>query len=683
MKKIIFTLMACAALWACADDEITVKGGEESGAQLDGDVAYITVNINPVTSSYSRATDGGYAYGTDAESAVSSASFYFYDADGDYVTSGSVTSPTFNEGTVVNIEKTSDIVVAVWGLEGDFPKYMVTIINEPTGFVHGATLEAMCDVLTDSYKNGDYFIMSSSTYASNNAAVYYTELADENFAMEPTNVSSDYGDGGEYTAVDVYVERLAAKVTVTLDETLYAGGNIIDSDNIVSAMDIIDDMTTQGLRDDELYIKFLGYGLDGTSRDSYVIKNIDPSSWSGLTFVYNSATNFRSYWAMSPNYSVDVEYPESSNGNTDSDESDSSTWLNDYLKYSSLAEVTEFGDDEYCLENTNTTDLLDEYISAKTHALVKAQLGLMDNGTFTPVDMLRYHGEYFEEQEFMEDMVEKVMEYDFEVICQEVIAYLEEHYPTLSSYTDILMNALESAVYYTSEELSDVEVFSEKFLKLINMGDGYVNIWLNSTPSQWTNGYSPGDNEYHDLYEAPNLLDDGLDMDDYKLYFKFAGDSLTDAVKNALNILELTSLIKDDGTDYYLSMDSELITITTEAGHIYTLRNYLIRALEHELASINEDAGNVNYYKNGLMYYAVPIEHLGTSTNEDVIVEGQYGVVRNAWYNLTVYNVAGIGHGIAVEDEVIVPIEEPDYYYLGAVINILSWDKIDQSVTLK
>ncbi len=680
MKKIIFTLMACAALYACADDEITVKGGEESGAQLDGDVAYITVNINPVTSSYSRAEQDGFTYGTDAENAVSNASFYFYDADGAYVTNGSVTSPNFNEGTTENIEKTSDIVVAVWGLEGDFPKYMVTILNEPTGFVHGQTLEEMTQVLTGSYKSGDNFIMSSSTYEDGSETVYYTELADENFAMEPTNVESDYVDG-DYTAVEVYVERLAAKVTVSLDDNLYAGDQTI-SDGIVSAMDIIDDVTTQGLRDDELYIKFLGYGLDGTSRDSYVIKNIDASAWSSLTFVYNSATNYRSYWAMSPNYSVDVEYPESSNGNTDSDESDSSTWLNDYLKYSSLAEVTEFGEDAYCLENTNTTNVLDEYISAKTHALVKAQLGTYD-GTFTPVDMLRYHGEYFEEEEFMHDMVERVMEYDFEVISQEVIAYLNEHYASLSSYTDILMNALESAVYCTTGDLSDVEVFSEGFLKLINMGDGYVNIWLNSSPSEWTNGYSPGDNEYHDLYEAPNLLEGGLDLDDYKLYFKFEGDSLTPAVKLALDVLELTDLIDDDGTDYYLSMDSQVITIKTEAGHIYTLRNYLIRALEHELASINEDAGNVNYYKDGLMYYAVPIEHLGTSQNEEEIVEGQYGVVRNAWYNLTVYNVAGIGHGIAVEDEVIVPIEEPDYYYLGAVINILSWDKIDQSVTLK
>ena len=68
----------------------------------------------------------------------------------------------------------------------------------------------------------------------------------------------------------------------------------------------------------------------------------------------------------------------------------------------------------------------------------------------------------------------------------------------------------------------------------------------------------------------------------------------------------------------------------------------------------------------------------------NAIVEGNYGVIRNHWYVLTVNKLVRLGTGVFDLEEVIVtPVEPEDpTYYMGARINILSWKIVTQKVEL-
>lgn len=93
-----------------------------------------------------------------------------------------------------------------------------------------------------------------------------------------------------------------------------------------------------------------------------------------------------------------------------------------------------------------------------------------------------------------------------------------------------------------------------------------------------------------------------------------------------------------------------------------------------------------SYYKDGEMYYNIPIEHLRESdkTAENyTIQEGDYGVVRNHYYIITITKIKNLGKAVNEPDEVIVPNDDDTKsYYVAAKINVLSWKVVRQTVEL-
>ncbi len=89
-----------------------------------------------------------------------------------------------------------------------------------------------------------------------------------------------------------------------------------------------------------------------------------------------------------------------------------------------------------------------------------------------------------------------------------------------------------------------------------------------------------------------------------------------------------------------------------------------------------------------MMYYCIPVEHLrgGKFTvGSDLKVtvnEADYGVVRNHYYKLTINSITKLGTAVYNPDEEIVPVMEPQTYFVGAQVNILSWKVVTQSVDL-
>ena len=192
-------------------------------------------------------------------------------------------------------------------------------------------------------------------------------------------------------AVTVYVERLAAKVTLNVSEelpkdangrypikvTVAGEGNSAGNGNIAS---------------EDLYVELLGWKLNATAKKSYIVKNID-ATWTDndLGFTWNRPINYRSHWGKSFNYGFSG-YPENAVGVPAN---------SSYLNYVDLeSDLTALGSPAYCAENTNTNTIVTgNFPSAVTSALLKAKIC---DASGNALDFVRYNGVLFKQDSFLE-----------------------------------------------------------------------------------------------------------------------------------------------------------------------------------------------------------------------------------------------------------------------------------------
>lgn len=95
-------------------------------------------------------------------------------------------------------------------------------------------------------------------------------------------------------------------------------------------------------------------------------------------------------------------------------------------------------------------------------------------------------------------------------------------------------------------------------------------------------------------------------------------------------------------------------------------------------------------YNGGSTVYTVPVEHLlGTDNKYTITNEGEFGVVRNHWYEITLNSISKIGQGVFNPNEgedgdrvYPDPDPDPDTYGMAASIKILSWKIVKQTVDL-
>ena len=296
MKKYLFIALAALGFAAC-EEKI---GDQPHSGEVEQSYIAVSLSASDLTT---RANDGVYQEGLEAERAVETAYFFFFKDNGDpfpvNVTDGSVDKPSLESNatnylnasltttTGENMDNVSDIknvVLLLSSYVGDFPKQIVAVLNwVPTNKTY--TLNNLKESLTDVRNNseGDIkgkFIMSNAVYAKDGNAVYATPLTADNIFTDEVNAKAN--------PVTIYVERAAAKVTVTttdgktkfnLNKPVVIGGNSI-----------------------EVYANILGWELYNDYQQSYLIKNIDPN-WTNdnLGFTWNDSPWYRCYWASSQN----------------------------------------------------------------------------------------------------------------------------------------------------------------------------------------------------------------------------------------------------------------------------------------------------------------------------------------------------------------------------------------------
>lgn len=574
MNKLL-GLLVCTALCACSNDESGIIPNDTPNV-FTGDKAYIKVRLADA-GTLTRAQEGDFEYGTNEQS-IKNASFYFYDADGVFVTQGDVWTDGSASTTTPagNIEFASNNIVVLKGLDKkSYPRYMVTVLNKPTGFVHGKTLDEMQTMLADNNAEGiyypattdnvttNYFTMSTTSYTETNREKHFvTEVNEGNISLEPMTDASAIAN-----TVTVYVERLAAKVTLKVSDNLPKDANgrypikvtVAGENNSAGSGDIASE---------DLYVELLGWKLNATAKKSFMVKNID-AAWmdNDLGFTWNRPTDRRSHWGKSFNYGFSG-YPENAAGVPANSE---------YLNYVDLENgLTALENPAYCAENTNTNTIVTaNFPAGVTSILLKAKV-CDANGN--ALDLVRYNGLLFKQDSFLEYVL------------------------------NVLKTRNQLDVWYangTDEEgNARYTQIGKEYVKLEHVGDGKVKV-------VFTNEHG-------------------------------------------------TSLYVEDGSN---------------------CSDQTITALNDDLASASADA---IAYNGGLMYYNIPVEHLnnGDVAENGTIPEAKYGVVRNHHYVVTIDKLEKIGRGIFDGNEKIVPGDDPDAYYVGAKINILSWKIVSQNVEL-
>ena len=143
-----------------------------------------------------------------------------------------------------------------------------------------------------------------------------------------------------------------------------------------------------------------------------------------------------------------------------------------------------------------------------------------------------------------------------------------------------------------------------------------------------------------------------------------------DASDIAFKTVPGSSEVKDYEVVAKLADDN--VELWEKNGQEYTKANNAIvnAALAKETAQVRST--------DGATYYYTPIKHLG-----DAGKLGEYGIVRNHSYQVTIQNIKGFGTPVYDPDKEIDPmIPSDENTYLAASIKVLSWRVVSSNVDL-
>lgn len=310
---------ACVALMmsACASDKEEIGSSTRPGS----DPQYLAVNIvNVGATPTTRAAE--YENGTAEESAIKKVRFYFFNGDGSPyliknpggtgVTGGedknwleaSPADDTPTSGTPSQIEKITQTVLVINGVQAAAPAAIVAVVNP--GTVEATTLQ--------NEKGGDVMRLSELRYSAVGSQFYKKDATgkESDFVMSNSvyvNAGEDVcaslvaghvttsAETAKTKAVDIYVERVVAKVTADVDNEAFELGNGTNW-----AADKYGTKTAVGKTGDyDVYAVIEGWGLANENGKAEVEKQVN-KTWADGTLGFTPWTTsdyHRCFWEKS------------------------------------------------------------------------------------------------------------------------------------------------------------------------------------------------------------------------------------------------------------------------------------------------------------------------------------------------------------------------------------------------
>jgi len=292
-KTLLLSLLTALAFTGCSNDDDPGVPGHEQGKP-----SYLAVNIvTPKVPGVCAAEDGGFADGSQAEDAVESATFVLLDSSDNVceVKPGVTLEPWkgLGGGYSPNVENVSSAVIVVNGTSAQPDiKGILAILNPPAAIsTQITTAKTLADVkaVIDDYKAGfdaddnlQPLVMTNSVYVDDAGKTVIAADVEGKFAKSE--------DAAKINPVDIYVERVIAKIATTKAAAGFNKGT---------------EVTLNGQEKTQLTIDIKGIQIANCADRSYLFKNVDglgDKLWTNWT----DPTNKRSYWANIP--SDDVQY---------------------------------------------------------------------------------------------------------------------------------------------------------------------------------------------------------------------------------------------------------------------------------------------------------------------------------------------------------------------------------------
>ena len=597
MKKFtMFSSVLASALMltvaSCSSED--VAGGDSQNGK--GTTSFLAVNIEnvgsaPASRSSYEQNKGTYEDGTADESKITNVRFYFFNGDGTPYLLVNKNSDNDSEKQPVNFldqeiktdgndhDHTAEIKTkAVLVLEGEtkaVPASVIAVINP--GVLDNTTLKSGTMTLSELrtsatgskfYDKTNGFVMSNSVYESAGQDVCSTPVANSVFATAEDAMKNP---------VDIYVERVNAKVNAKIDATYQRDGesapawtkNTEGKYQIeVGSIDVTtyaeNTNATPTTKTYPVYAVVQGWQVADANGKAEVCKQINTSWYAGELGIspWTTSDYHRCFWSKS------VPFTQGAQGGANHP-------VNPKFEDITLSLSDDFSTTPvYTLPNTPNEVITNPKTSLNTLAklIVAAKLVYKDgDGNYKSAQVCQYRGLTY----LGEDAVKKQI---------------------AGSFTQYFKKASDAsgATIYKSLEASDIAFKTD-----------------------------PGSSE----------------------------------VKNYEVVATLASTVGD---------------LYVKNGEAWTIvsKDDVNAALAKEDAQVRT--------ADGATYYYTPIKHLG-----DAGKLGEYGIVRNHSYQVTIQNIKGFGTPVYDPKKEIDPmIPSDENTYLAASIKVLSWRVVSSKVDL-
>ena len=385
--------LACAALMmsACSSDDAGNEGGNPGAA---GDPQYLAVNIVNVGTTPTRAND--YEDGKPEENKISKVRFYFFNGDGSpYLIKATGTEVTGGENKnwleatpgddtttpgSSNVEKITQAVLVIDGVQNAAPSAIVAVVNpetvDATTLKNGGTMrlsELRNTAVGQNFYKKDASTGAVSDFVMSNS-VYVNTGEDVCASLVAGHVATS-AETAKAKPVELYVERVVAKVTANVDETAFKLGDGTDWDATKYGT-----KTAVGkIGDNEVYAVIDGWGLASENGKAEIEKKVD-KIWSDGNLGFSPWTTsdyHRCFWEQSVAFDAGI----GGNQPVNHKYSDLKAKMNEVL---------------YTLPNTPANKVTDLQNNDLTKLAVAATLKYKDAaGNWHDADICRYNGVQF------------------------------------------------------------------------------------------------------------------------------------------------------------------------------------------------------------------------------------------------------------------------------------------------
>lgn len=635
----------------CSSDEPINKG---NGVAEQDETRYILITL-------SSPSDGSRAFedGTTNESAVTRLDFLFYDNEGNQIgepqtfTGSDLKDDDFANDKRPNVTRIWTSVVPVQVEQGKaLPAQVICLVNAEASratALKGKSLTDLLDIQDGTFYNGQNFVMTNSVYYGtspyaagttricatpvNTAQLFSTQQA----AKDALDAATATGATADQKAlmVDIYVERSAAKVGLTLSSGNVNTYTLANGDGTGDVtLTFVPQYWFMNAIDKTMY-STKRYGIPNVG--AAVDMNMDPTfeqintnfQGSGMANgAWNDPDNSRSYWGCSPSYAKnvfplvsdnvwDLSVPKDNNYNKSYNQNYYS--FNDVKGFAS-AENTGIQAKAIAYNNgfsiTNTGAAATGYIYTTETTTAKTSINDVANGNpAAAVASAVIVGHYYKDN-----------------------APESGEYPTF--WIDI--NDGENGTYY------GIETNAKKALIA-------------------RNAFIFSDDKGHTPLETPDAF----------------------ALMHPEKAVRLILTDKDNIAGRYVTLQ---LGSVPESAYYWDGRQYA-KITASNLAQANAALAGVGYldmYNNGRAFFNIPVRHLGWPTNDELadgtklyengtynwakMRVGDLGIVRNHVYKLNITKISGLGSGLRSDDQPIVPPVHAYKQFIAMRLNILAWN---------